>query len=733
MRSARQRGDSQLNWRQMMNFDVHRMIRRALAVGALAAACVAGSASATPAPLAPSTFWNPARETAAALTSLQRLTASPNWQVWWRHLQGDRLLAMAQGNAPVDRALLVSVCKQLEHPAARSEPEFFPLHSALLDWRVELALPTTGPVPPLVRRAAERFRPVTPEELRSLVRATRLAAARTAMSLQGPYAQQWRDYLELSELTQLPDSPSADSQAAIEAIYRRMSTSHSGLDRRAIAQVRLTVGRLLDALEAANDPEAAATHARRMLELAQALEELQQAPNPTASRTVTETLDWLERSDRRRPFAYAVRREFTWPNVYLDVSSAFVRSASAVPFDRTDPVTDQIQDISITGTRTARGSVWFQLVPDPRAISIDVIMEGQSQARTIGSVQQANIHSDTTAIFTAQKRVQFDGRQITQSDTTASVDQWSQIRCITVDVIRLIERFATRIAWKKTLERKPTVDRISREHTYEQVKNDFNRELQAEIAKVSQFYQEAVWGPLEKYDEFPRLTQLATTNQAIEFRALLADVESAGALSAPPPLPTDAGVTLRLHESALSYAARRLSDRNWPEGELSAALRELLEPGAAPPRTPNGAVFNFPDEHALTVRFAGNEVHITLRLEQVAIEGRRFNDLRVDAVYDVSNLADHASLVRRGPLEIEPVEVHLDGEPVPELEAGLRDLLRKHLEGALPSVAEPQPPSWWRKGRVALKRISVDHGWLVFTWDAQPEAGQPSAPQSATN
>jgi len=721
----------------MMNFDVHRLIRRVLAVGTLVGICFVGLAIAQPTPppvpLAPSSFWNPARETEAALIGLQKLSASPNWQAWWSHLQGDRLLAMASGKAPVDRALLIDACRQLEHPAARSEPEFFALHSALLDWRVELALPTTGPLPPLLRRAADRFRPATPEELRSLVRATRLAAARTAMSLQGPYAQPWREYLRLAELTQLPESPSADAQASVEEIYRRMSTSHSGLDRRAIAQVRLTVGRLLDALEATNNPEAAADHSRRMLALATALEELQQAPNPTASRTLTETLDWLERSERRRPFAYAVRREFTWPNVYLDVSSAFVRSASVAPFDRTDPVTDQIQDISISGTRTARGSVWFQLVPDPRAISFDVIMEGQSQARTIGSVQQANIHSDTTAIFSAQKRLQFDGQEITQSETTASVDQWSQIRCITVDVIRLIERFATRIAWRKTLERKPTVDRISREHTYEQVKNDFNRELEGEIAKVRQFYQEAVWRPLEKYDEFPRLTQLATTSQAIEFRALLADVESAGALSAPPPLPENSGVTLRLHETALSYAARRLSDRNWPEGELSAALRELLEPGAAPPRTPNGAVFNFPDEHALTVRFAGNEVHITLRLEQVAIEGRRFNDLRVDAVYDVSNLSDHASLVRRGPLEIEPVEVHLDGEPVPELEAGLRDLLRKHLEGALPSVAEPQPPSWWRKGRVALNRISVDHGWLVFTWDAQPEAAQASAPQPVSN
>ncbi|MFO0898598.1 MAG: hypothetical protein U0836_14340 [Pirellulales bacterium] len=670
-------------------------------------------------------FWNPARETAAALEDLQPLAANPSWRSWWLHLQGDRLLAMARGQAPVDRALLIAVCKQLEHPAARSEPQFFALHAALLDWRVELALPTSGPVPPLVRTAAERFRPSTSEELRSLVKATRLAAARTAASLQGPYAQGWREYLRLAELARLADSPDPKSLPALEEIYRRMSASHTGLDRRAITQVRLTVGRLLDALEAVHNPSAAAEHARKMLELATALEELEHGPNPSATQIVTETLDWLERSERRRPFAYAVRRQFTWPNVYLDVSADFVRQASATPFDRTERVTDQIQDISISGSRTARGNVWFELVPNPQAISFDVRMEGHSVARTVGSVQRARIHSDTTASFTAQKRVQFDGREITHDPATAEVEQWSKIRCVAVDVIRLLQRFATRLAWRKTLERKPTVDRISREHTHEQVRDEFDRELRQEIAKTGQLFQAAVWGPLERYDEFPRHTQLATTHQAIEFRALLADVQSAGALAPPPPKPSDAGVTLRVHESALSYAARRLSDRNWPEGELTAALDELLAPGAVPPRTPNGAVFNFADDHALSVSFAGNEVHISLRLEEVAIGGRRFNDLRVEAVYDVSNLADHAQLVRRGPLQIEPVEVHLNGEKLPELEAAVRELLQKHLEGAFPAVAEPQPPAWWRKGRVVLRRIAVDHGWLVLTWDARPADPQP--------
>lgn len=704
----------------MIYTDAHPWIRRALLLGVLL--CTLRAASA-PAATDVASFWNPARETADALESLQRLATTPSWQAWWNHLAGDRLLAMARGRAPVDRGLLVAVCKQLEHPAARSEPEFFALHAALLDWRVELALPTAGPLPPLIRRAAERFRPATPDELSALVRATRLAAARTAASLQGPYAEGWRQYLRLSALTQLPDAPTAALEAPLTEIYRRMTASHSGLDRRAITQVRLTVGRLLDALEA-DRPEAAAEHARRMRELATALEELDRAPNPAATRTVTETLDWLERSDDRRPFAYAVRRQLTFPNVFLDVSADFVRSASAVPFDRTEPVRDQIQDISISGSRTARGEVWFELVPNPQAISFDVRMQGQSQARTIGSVQRAQIHTDTTAAFTAQKRVQFDGRQITQSPTTAAVEQWSKIRCVAVDVIRLLQRFATRLAWRQTLERKSTVDRISREHTQTQVREEFDRELRAEIAKVGRLYQDAVWGPLERYDEFPRLTQLATTNEAIQFRALLADVESAGALAPPPPVPRGAGVTLRVHESALSYAARRLSDRNWPEGELSSALQDLMQPGAAPPRTSGGAVFNFADDHALTVRFAGNEVHISLRLEEVAIDGRRYNDLKVEAVYDVSNLADHAQLVRRGSLAIEPIEVKLNGEPLPELEEGLRELLQEHLQGAFPQVAEPQPPAWWRKGRVVLRQISVDHGWLVFTWDAQPPSDQ---------
>jgi hypothetical protein len=313
---------------------------------------------------------------------------------------------------------------------------------------------------------------------------------------------------------------------------------------------------------------------------------------------------------------------------------------------------------------------------------------------------------------------------------TAAARQWSQIRCVAVDVIRLLRRFATRVVWRQALARKPQVDRISRQQTEDKVRDEFDRELARELARVSQFYRQAVWAPLERYDEFPRLTQLKTTPEAIEVRALLTDVDTAGAPRPPPSPDAGAAVTIRIHESALAYAARRLSDRRWTERELDEALGELFELGAALPAPTGGAVFDFARDQALSVEFAGNQVQLTLRLDEVSLEGRTFRDLRVTAVYDVRNLADQARLERRGSVQLEPIRVRLNGEPLPELEAAVRQLLQREFERELPPVVRPQLPSWWRQGRVALRRIGIEQGWLVLTWDAGPKplAGSEAPP-----
>jgi hypothetical protein len=239
-----------------------------------------------------------------------------------------------------------------------------------------------------------------------------------------------------------------------------------------------------------------------MLALAAALEALDRGRDPAAERIVSSTVNWLEQSVKRRPFAYAVRRRYTWPNVYLHVPADFVRKHSVRTFERTDPVRDRIQGVSIQGTRTARGQTWLELAPHPTKLSFDLLLNGAFVASTVGMAQRARVYSDTTGAFTARKRVSFDGMKLLATPSTTTVRQNSRIRYITVDVIRLFQRFAMRRAWAEASARRSTVEGISRQHTEAQVRAEFDRNGSRAGAAADGFSR-ALVGPLAAIQPAP--------------------------------------------------------------------------------------------------------------------------------------------------------------------------------------------------------------------------------------
>jgi hypothetical protein len=655
------------------------------------------------------TFWDPAREVASALEVLRVRSTHAAWLAWWRHLEGDRLLAMARGEQAVDASLLWKSCQRLEHPTARGEPEFYGLYEALLDWRVELELPRVQSLPESIRLAAAQDSLPGSRELGPMIAATRLAAERTSLSLRGPHAAAWRSYLMLPVLSTLPETPAADTLANLKEAYRRTVAGHAGLDQRGVVALRSALGRLVSALESTADAVSSSQRRERMLDLAAALEVLDRGPDPAAERTVSSAVGWLEQSAERRPFAYAVRRRYTWPNVSIDVSADFVRKHSVVPFERTEPVHERIQDISIHGDRTARGKIWLELVPHPAKLSFDLLLQGDFVAHTVGRAQRAQVFSDTTGEFSGRKRVNFDGNAFVTSSVAAIVRQSSHVRCISVDVIRLFRRFALRRAWAETSARRGTIEAISRERNEAKVREAFDRQTDAALERVRQGYVERVWSPLQRYGELPRLARIATTAEGVKYRALVTDEQAVGAFAAPPVAAGSNMLTVHLHESAIAHLARELPQfavlasfvrdagkyaNTWT---VASQVSPLLDAGS---------------EHQLAVAVGESTLQVKFQLPD-----QRGHNLRATATYDLRKVgAGH------GGVALEPIEVTLDGEPKPLLVAFIRSQIPQ-LRRTLAQSSSAAHPIWWGRGNIALNGAASEGGWLTLSWREAPRAG----------
>jgi len=660
----------------------------------------AANSSALAADTTADAFWSPIQEVVSSLELLQSRSAHPAWNAWWKHLEGERLLAMARGHEAVDAGLLWHTCQRLEHATARSEPDFYGLYEAVLDWRVELELPKIKSLPATIRLAAEQETAVQPENDKSLVAATRLAAQRTDLSLRGPYAEAWRDYLMLATLSKLPDSLSVDNRALVQKVYQRTVAGHVGLDQRGVIALRLALARLIAAFESGSEDKSSVGFRERMLALAAALEVLDRGPDPAAERTVSAAVSWLETSSQRRPFAYAARRRYTWPNVCVNVSADFVRKHSVVPFERSEPVYDQIQDISIRGDRTARGQVWMELVSHPAKLSVDLLLKGDFVASTVGHAQRATVFSTTTGEFSARRRVAFDGAAFVMSPVSAIMRQSSRIRCISVDVMRLFQRFALRRAWSEASARRGSVEAISRRHNQAKVEQAFERHSATALERARQNYVKNVWGPLQRYGQMPRRARVATTAQGIEYRALFTDQLMAGAFAPPPAANEPRGVTVQFHESVFWHLAREFPEHGSMIALLAntGSVAQVWSVARQSAPSPDAS-----SEHQLSVVAGASDVQVTFRLPD-----QSGNRLHAHATYDLRALG------RGTDAAAETIEVTLDGQPKPLLASLVKRLLTEHV-GLAPKGPAGQD-AWWGHGKVSLTGAESSRGWLTLSW-----------------
>ena len=205
----------------------------------------------------------------------------------------------------------------------------------------------------------------------------------------------------------------------------------------------------------------------------------------------------------------AVRREFSQPNAYVDVSTRLI-AAGVEPINRSEHITD-----NILGTRISRHGAHDGLgrrLDHPfggRAV-LEFISQGNSRSQNVGNNGPAVIRSTAHTNFTATKRVELSDPGFAAQPANANATTNSDIHSIAKRGGGLGSRIVSRMGWRRANQSHGRADAIASDHAEDRIERRFNQDVNDELRDARKRYEDEYRRPLIRRGELPEYTRFSS-------------------------------------------------------------------------------------------------------------------------------------------------------------------------------------------------------------------------------
>jgi len=628
-----------------------------------------------------------------------------------------------------DRAAIGAVLEKLAGKVPGLEkPRFVRLREALARWNAELAITQAPSLSDAVLAASGEFRPIT-EEDRAQSRAALVAATRKLGDyLTGSNGKAWKDYLQFSNLeAQLAsENPQVD---VLAAVYRKLTANQVGLEMPVFANVADAIERYVYDLTG-KDEKLNEQFNERLKTLAEALKKFGEAPSDDNAQAVGSQLGWLESMRQLPTLVEVVRGRLSRPNLLVVASERLVGAGIRQPVDEITPVRDYILGTSIRGDGHMRGEVAVELVPSDASATLDIMLSGLVNSRTVGQNGPATIYSNGATAVAGRKRVILTDAGVASYPSTAAAN--TNTRVTGIGGSGIVQRVASR----RIGEQKRQAELIAADHAADRLRERMDAQINRQMAEAHANYLKKVKHPLIRRREFPDIN-LRTSSEELFLQVLAANRNQLAAPTAPPEVTAAGDLAVQVHESMINnLAATLLGGVTLEEEELQKQVIEMR--GSLPEALESDEdkdpwSITFARSQPVTVTFTDGGLSITVRGSRYTSGDQDFRAMNVTAHYKIglsdpdANGIRGIKLVRQGDLEIVP-----PGEPrrLSGREITLRTLLQKRFG----KLFEPEvvydglvlPGRWREAGILDTKQLNVGGGWMVL---ALLQSGVPAPPE----
>ena len=302
-----------------------------------------------------------------------------------------------------------------------------------------------------------------------------------------------------------------------------------------------------DLLAAYQNSEAKSANDKDLDALAAMLDAAAKQPATVDRRQIGALLNRISASGQAPALVAAVRGEFAQPNLLVHVSKAIVAGGIDDQVNEDTPVKDVIMGTDVVGKGHTTGQVTTSFVPNRDHAVVQISLNGQTQAKTVGYHGMVTVFSHGTTSLAGTKTIDLDANAFTGDPATAECCTNNNIDCIDVCAGALITRFAT----KRVYASKGEAEAIAGEHAESRLEGRMDSRAAGMLDNANHSFNERFRNPLTRRGAFPQQLSFSTTSNWMDVVGLQARSNELGATVAPPNAAANTQLSVRVHESLI--------------------------------------------------------------------------------------------------------------------------------------------------------------------------------------
>jgi hypothetical protein len=423
-----------------------------------------------------------------------------------------------------------------------------------------------------------------------------------------------------------------------------------------------------------------------------------------------------------------------------------LRAAAAKPIDRRDPITDVILGTRINGNGRTTGTVALRTVPSAEKAVIELKTDGRVVSQNVGRNGPAVIRSTGYTDFDANVVVELTNDRFVAFPAKVAARTSSNIHSVSKAGGGLGSRLVSNVGMQKAHEKQGQANRIAASHAEQRISHRMTDEIDDRLHKAWDRYQTDYRLPLLRRGAAPEYARFTTTNESLAFETTQADRNELAAPTAPPDLPADSDLVLRLHESAVNnYTAALLSGATLSEtkpGEgtkadvklppfIKDAWKSRMDKKADHSADADFEPWSltFRRDRPITVAFVDGKVRLTIHLAHLKSGDDVFDRWDVTATYNPELTDGGVTLAREGELDVLPTGFDPAKGGLSTRQVALRRNLTKVLTErsdkgrGIPQtihVDKLEPKDDLAEvGPLPVQKFDSASGWLTVAWDRQ--------------
>ena len=434
-----------------------------------------------------------------------------------------------------------------------------------------------------------------------------------------------------------------------------------------------------------------------------------------------------------RPVARAVEDHYLAPNVRIAVHQQFLEKLLPGATVDTGPFQDVVMGREVRGTRTVERTTTLRLVPDDDEICFNLEVHGDIASRAITEAGPVSVTARSASAFTVRKPITISTQGLLFGNAAGDASNRSRVDNIqtSFDAVPVMGSLMRNIAKNQQVEAMPEANREVIDKIVSRACREVDKQAEPEFAQMADRIRDRVWMPLVKLGLDPKAVAMQTTASVATMRLRLAGDSQLAAHTPRPRAPSDAMLSLQLHESSVNNALDRLgiAGKRFTLEELIQLICSQVgvEP-RIPEELPEGVSVAFAKSQPLRVECRDGLVHVHVALDAIESGRRDWYDMVAHVAYRPVCSGQQVFLEREGPVQL--------GGPGREgrMELALRTIFGKIFPKERPIAVLPDQIAKNEKlADVQTVQAASSDGWLAITLEQRkappPTIASPPRPK----